>query len=327
MEDKTNMRILVIGAGVLGCNLANDFFKARKDVTLLARGKWAKTLRENGLAIRSKLLFRKTVHIPIVEELKPNDEYDIIFVVMRYTQLDFIIEALNGNKTKNIIFIGNNPKASAYERTLPNKNVLFGFASCAGHRTSKEVVAFDMKKITIGPANGPSSSSNTWRDIVSSTFASTGYNVTYEPNMEDFLLCHAAYVLPIVFASYKTNGKLRRVLHDAPYLNKVVTANIEGYRAIEKAGHAIKPDADKNYESQEYHDMCMRFLKLMCATFLGKVCASDHALNAVDEMSALNRDMKAFFDAASASYPTWKELEKDLFEYERRSEMPRDQKR
>lgn len=66
------MRILVIGAGVLGCNLANDFFKAKKDITLLARGKWAKTLRENGLAIRNKLLFRKTVHIPIVEELKPN---------------------------------------------------------------------------------------------------------------------------------------------------------------------------------------------------------------------------------------------------------------
>lgn len=33
------MRILVYGAGVLGCNLARDFFKAGKDVTLLARGK------------------------------------------------------------------------------------------------------------------------------------------------------------------------------------------------------------------------------------------------------------------------------------------------
>ena len=319
------MRILVIGAGVLGCNLANDFFKAKKDVTLLARGKWAKTLRENGLAIRNKLLFRKTVHIPIVEELKPNDEYDIIFVVMKYTQLDSIIEAFNTNKTRNIIFIGNNPKASAYERMLPGKNVLFGFASCAGHRSNEEVVSFDMKKITIGPAQG--SSNTDWRDLVSSTFAGTSYNVTCEPDMEDFLLYHAAYVLPIVFACYKTNGKLRKVLHNAPYLNKIVHANVEGYSAIERAGRSIKPDADKNYKSQQYHDMCLRFLKLMCATFLGKICASDHALNAVDEMSALNRDMKVFFDAAGASYPTWKELEKDLFEYESRSEMTGNQKR
>lgn len=244
---------------------------------------------------------------------------------MKYTQLDSIIEAFSTNKTRNIIFIGNNPKASAYERMLPGKNVLFGFASCAGHRSNEEVVSFDMKKITIGPAQG--SSNTDWWDLVSNTFAGTGYNVTCEPDMEDFLLCHAAYVLPIVFACYKTNGKLRKVLHNAPYLNKIVHANVEGYSAIEKAGRSIKPDTDKNYKTQQYHDMCMRFLKLMCATFLGKVCASDHALNAVDEMSALNRDMKAFFDAAGASYPTWKELEKDLFEYESHSEMTGNQKR
>ena len=36
------------------------------------------------------------------------------------------------------------------------------------------------------------------------------------------------------------------------------------------------------------------FFKLMCATSLGKICASDHAMNAVDEMSALDRDLKRF---------------------------------
>lgn len=33
------MKILVFGAGVLGCNLARNLFRAGKDVTLLARGK------------------------------------------------------------------------------------------------------------------------------------------------------------------------------------------------------------------------------------------------------------------------------------------------
>ena len=32
------MKILVFGAGVLGCNLARNLFRAGKDVTLLARG-------------------------------------------------------------------------------------------------------------------------------------------------------------------------------------------------------------------------------------------------------------------------------------------------
>ena len=44
-----NMRILVYGAGVLGCNLANNLYHAEKDVTLLARGAWAAQLKQNGL--------------------------------------------------------------------------------------------------------------------------------------------------------------------------------------------------------------------------------------------------------------------------------------
>ena len=49
------MKFLVFGAGVLGCNLANNLFHAGKDVTLLARGKWAEEIRRNGLRIKSAL--------------------------------------------------------------------------------------------------------------------------------------------------------------------------------------------------------------------------------------------------------------------------------
>lgn len=54
--------------------------------------------------------------------------------------------------------------------------------------------------------------------------------------------------------------------------------------------------------------------KIMCATVLGKVCASDHAMNAVDEMSALNRDLKQLFDENGASYPVWQELKQEAEE-------------
>ena len=57
------------------------------------------------------------------------------------------------------------------------------------------------------------------------------------------------------------------------------------------------------------------FLKLMCATSLGKLCASDHAMNAIDEMSALNRDLKKFFDEHGAAYPVWQALEAEAGRY------------
>lgn len=73
--------------------------------------------------------------------------------------------------------------------------------------------------------------------------------------------------------------------------------------------------ADKDFKSAAYRKTCFRFFKLMCATSLGKICASDHAMNAVDEMSALNRDLKEFFYENGAEYPVRKELEKDTGGY------------
>lgn len=73
------MKILVFGAGVLGCNLARNFFRAGKDVTLLARGKWAEEIRENGLKIKNIFSPHVSVtRIPVTTELEPSDEYDVI---------------------------------------------------------------------------------------------------------------------------------------------------------------------------------------------------------------------------------------------------------
>ena len=83
------MKILVLGAGVLGCNIANNFFRAGKDVNLLARGKCVEEIKNNGLRIKNKLSLRMSVsRIPVVTELTPDDIYDVIFVAVRYTQLE-----------------------------------------------------------------------------------------------------------------------------------------------------------------------------------------------------------------------------------------------
>lgn len=221
------MKILVYGAGVLGCNLARNLLRAGKDVTLLARGNWAAEIKQNGLRIKDKFSLRTSVNrIPVVTELAPDAMYDVIFVVLRYTQLDSVLDTLRANRTKNIVFVGNNVQARALAAALPGKNVLFAFALSAGHREADRVVSIDLKKLR----------------------------------------------------------------GDTAYLNRVMDANIEGYRAIRDAGHTILPKEDADFEGEKYRKTCLRFFKLMCATSLGKLCASDHAMNAIDEMSALNRD-------------------------------------
>ena len=306
------MKILVFGAGVLGCNLARNLFRAGKDTTLLARGNWAEEIQKNGLRIKDKFSPRVSVsRIPVVTELKPENQCDVIFVVLRYMQLDSILETLRANQTKNIVFVGNNVRASALAASLPEKNVLFAFVSSAGHRERDRVASIDLKKITIGQLAGAPSN----EQLIGQIFAGTKYKVTYEPNMGDYLLCHAAFVLPVAFACYKTDGDLKKLKGNTAYLSRLLDANIEGYRAIRNAGHEILPKSDTEFEGTAYRKTCLRFFKLMCATSLGKICASDHAMNAVDEMGALNRDLKQFFDENGAEYPVWKELEKEAGKY------------
>ena len=92
----------------------------------------------------------------MVTELAPNVRYDVIFVVLRYTQLDSALETLRANQTKNIVFVGNNVQARALAAALPEKNVLFAFALSAGHREPDRVVSIDLKKSPLGSCVGRS---------------------------------------------------------------------------------------------------------------------------------------------------------------------------
>lgn len=69
------MKILIIGAGVIGCNIAKDMYAAGKDVTLLARKEWYKEIKENGLKVKNQFTkIAKTYHINVVDELMNADD-------------------------------------------------------------------------------------------------------------------------------------------------------------------------------------------------------------------------------------------------------------
>ncbi len=312
------MRILVYGAGVIGANLAAALYASGRDVTLLARGEWAETLERNGLVIDPVFSLRKRKYrIPIIRELKPDDVYDVIFIVMRYTQAEQAVPSLAENGSKNIVFVGNNISAEAIAEKLRGHNVLFGFYMAAGRREKDRVVSISLRKITIGQLKGAPSNEALIRNI----FEGTRIKAAYQPNMGDYLLCHAAFVIPVAFACYFCGGDLKKIKNDRAYINRIIDANIEGYAAIESAGHEILPASDKDYRSEKYRRLCYRVYRLMCSTVIGKVCASDHALNAVEEMAALNEELKAFFDAHQAEYQTYRKLERDAGPYlEKRKE-------
>ena len=81
------MKILVYGAGVLGCNLARNLLRAGKDVTLLARENWAAEIKQNGLRIKDKFSLRTSVsRIPVVKQASASAYKQ---VAVRYSLYNF----------------------------------------------------------------------------------------------------------------------------------------------------------------------------------------------------------------------------------------------
>lgn len=306
------MRILIIGAGVLGCNMAHNFYKAGKDVTLLARGRWGENIRENGLVIKNKFSIKPSCdRIPVIGELSSDNKFDVIFVCLRYTQLQSIIDTLKNNLTKNIVFIGNNVDAEGFAKVLPNKNVMFGFVSSAGHRETDCVVSIDLRKITIGDLKNNASN----KGLIDKIFSNTKYKMVYEPNIGDYLISHAAFVIPAAFACYYTDGNLKKIKNNKTFIYKIIDANAECYAAVEALGHELLPKGEEDYRSDKYRKMCYRFYKLMCSTVLGKLCASDHAMSAVDEMNVLALELEKMIYKSGIKADNFFELKKYMEKY------------
>ncbi len=307
----SDMRILVYGAGVLGGNLANSLYRQGKDVTLLARGNWYEEIKRNGLSIHHYWGWKTNVKIPVINELRPEDIYDVIFVVVRYTQVDSVVQNLKNNGSKNIIFVGNNLKTDELMKELVEKSVLFAFAMSAGHREKDYIRSVTLNKFTVGNLRGQSSQETFIRNI----FSGTNFKVVYESNMEDWLLCHAASVIPIAFACYYSNGDIRKLRHDKAYINRIMDATISAYAVLEDNGHEIIPDSDKDFRNPKFKKKYLPFYQFIFATKLGKLCTSDHAMNAVDEMSALNNDFKEYIRKYGDVPTEWTDLENDTNGY------------
>ena len=302
------MRILIIGAGVLGSNLAHSIKKGN-DITILARGKTYENLKNNGLIIKHKL-GRKTVdYFNIINKLDENDIYDVIFIVSRFSSLDDIVPIIENNKSKNIVFVGNNISAEKY-MNIKNKNVLFAFFMAAGKKYDGYINSICLNKIEIGRVDGKDISN----EFIKSIFKETKIKVIIENKMNDYLKAHACVVLPLVFASYKTNGNLKLLKKDKEYSMLIMDAIIEGYDVLKKLGYEILPKG-------EYEDcvnkkrLCAFIYRFMFSNFIGKICISDHAMSAREEFILLEEEFEKLKKKANLETKVYDKLKVELLNY------------
>ena len=302
------MKILIIGAGVLGSNLAHCLKKGN-DITILARNKTYETLKNNGLIIKHKLGKKTVDYFKVINKLEENDIYDCIFVVSRFYSLDSIVSIVENNKSKNIIFVGNNITAEKY-MNLKDKNVLFAFFMAAGKKYDGYINSICLNKIEIGRVDGKDISN----EFIKSIFKETKLKVIIENKMNDYLKSHACAVLPLVFASYKVNGNLKLLKKDKEYSLLIMDAIIEGYNVLRALGYEILPQGE--YESCiNKKELCAFIYRFMFSNFIGKLCISDHAMSAKEEFILLNAEFEKLKKKAQIETKVYDELKLSLLNY------------
>lgn len=304
------MRILIIGAGVLGSNLAHSIKKCN-DVTILARNKTYENLKNNGLIIKHKLGKKSVDHFNVIDKLDENDIYDVIFVVSRFSSLDSIVKIIEKNKSKNIVFVGNNMNAEKY-MNIKDKNILFAFFMAAGKKYDGYINSICLNKIEIGRTDGKDISN----EFIKSIFKETKIKLTIENKMNDYLKTHACAVLPLVFASYKVDGNLKLLKKDKEYSLLIMDAIIEGYDVLKKLGYEILPKGE--YENcVNKKEKCAFIYRFMFSNFIGKMCISDHAMSAREEFILLDNEFEKLKKKSKIETKVYDKLRLDFLNYDK----------
>lgn len=266
---------------------------AGHEVAVVARGDWAKTLREDGLRIHHYVQRRDTVDDPRVLERPDNEAFDIVFAVMQYGQMGKIIPDLAAVRSPIVVLTSNNLSAADMEarilaQSTAPRTVLFAFGSTAGTRENGRLTTVHMKngKITIRKLN--QAVPQAVRAVLEQVFSRLRLSVDYCDNMDAWLKYHAAFILPVVYLCYASGCDLRNTTH--AQRRELLDAAADAYHLLMALGYPVRPEGDeKMLEAGRGRWVACMILYAVSRTRLGALCTTEHCRHAPGEMAELDR--------------------------------------
>lgn len=304
------MKTLIFGAGPLGCMYAHLLAQAGKDVTILARGERYDWIKANGLMLVNEFTGAKeSSSAEVISELRPDNEYDLVIVLIRKNKLPPVFEALRANKhIKNMLFMGNNALGfEAYLRHLPEEKVLFGFPSAGGGISEHIVRYVDREKpegkrraVTIGEIDGQTKERTR---AVKSLFETSGIPVDMTDDIDGWLKYHVALISPLANALYKHECDNYALAKDTETLRVMVRAAKEGGRVLKALGYTKRQPFQFNlfYWLPEF--MSVKAVQVLLESRFAEIAFALHARAARDEMEELAKEFQSLIAQTSVETP------------------------
>jgi len=288
------MRVLVYGAGPLGSLFAARLCAGGHEVRLLARGQRLADLREFGIVlVEFQTGMEAVTRCNFIERLLPEDEYDLILVIMRKNRALEVLPELAANRgSPNILFLMNNAAGPGeLVQALGRERVMVGFPMAAGYRRGHVVhylVGAQPGKnamIPIGEADG----GITTRTLqVGNILASMpGFDAEIRTDMDAWLKTHVALLMPsLAPALIAAGGDNLRLAYTRDLIVLTIRAIREGFSVLKSLGIPIVPNSVKKFDWIPEPVLVWGFQRRLVHPVM-RIAMVEHAKAAHDEIKHL----------------------------------------
>jgi 2-dehydropantoate 2-reductase len=135
------MRVLVIGAGVIGSVYGAKLLQAGHEVVMLARGERLADLRSQGLLLEDAESGQRTqLNVPAVAPAELSGRFDVVLVAVRHEQLGTTLPLLTGLPDRpDVLFFGNTTGSVKPLTAALGGHAIFGFPAVGGTREGATV--------------------------------------------------------------------------------------------------------------------------------------------------------------------------------------------
>lgn len=304
------MNILVYGAGVIGSVYAARLQEAGYNVSLLARGQRAVSLRTHGILLENTVTGQHTTtRVSVVDHLALTDSYDVVLVTVRLDQLASILPSLAANhQIPTILFMLNNPDSVQRLEMLDPQRVLLGFPSIGGSRQG-EIIRYAhhpaLAQTTLGKEDGRM----TLRlRHLAAAFKKAGFSVALNSDMQSWLIAHALIDACILAAVVMTQGGSAKLGRTRKHVVMMVQAIREGLRVLQSQDIPITPLSMKVLFLWMPHRLAVLCSQCILQSSIATLALDPNLQGGLNEVSQMGRDIMAQLQKSPISTPTLSRL-------------------
>ncbi len=298
------MKILFYGAGVIGSLYAARFKESGQEVSILARGQRLADILKYGIVLEDvSTAGRTTTRLNAVEQLDPEDAYDLVVVMMPKNHIQEILPILAANRhTSNVLFMVNSAAGpDEMIKALGRERVLFGFPGAGGtrkgHVVRYRIVSARQQPTTFGEIDG---STTVRLEQIANVFKDAGFPVTISSQMDAWLRTHVAEVSPMTNALFMAGGDNYRLARTRDTIVLMIRAIREGYKVLHELDIPIVPAK---------HKLLNWIPEPVLVALMRRILKSDEMAALIGHAHAARNEMKQICDefkvlARSTSVPT-----------------------